>query len=398
MRRSSSSLCSPTYLDSNTLPVRRENPRFAKQSSNSFDSSASEIPPIEFTVPSLIKPAWKPKKSSKPPTRPAFELPGEAFTRRKKALFEEKQRREEEEAQRRRIFKASGIRFKDSPSMPVKENVCSRARASIGKELEKELESRPPLSEERWPFVKKRPSSVLLQQPHSNGSPAAANHSLRRAQSMRTRIPGAANRPALKDIASMPASDGASLASPGVHGLRTSNKIPRRSSSFGSSAFSHHSNETADTASSNGTQTQRQTGHSSKFSSTLPTALHANMTAAGATTTVKPRTALASTSNGTPRPPSNTGPRSLVILPPEKKSPIKISPSRNKGKEIFEREKREAEERERQKKELQQKMEKARHDASEQSRMAVQLLQKKRILKRKSIIPPPAPESAGQKK
>lgn len=382
LSRESSSVCSPISLNSHDLPGRPKQSRFSKQSSQSFSSSKSDIPPIELTVESLIKPAWKPKKSSKPPTRPAFELPGEAFSRRKKALFEERLRREEEEMQCKRAFKASGVRYKNSPAMPVKENVSSKTRASIGKELEKE----PPLSEQRWPFVKTRPSNVPAQpvSSHANGSPVATNHSLRRAETVRTRTPGAANRPALGKTASM--SDAASPFSATLRGPRSVDRLTRRSSSFGSTAFSRHSIETADDASFNGVQSPR-VRQTIKFPSTTSTGSRASLASAG----LSP-----SPSKSTLGPTISTGLGSRVLSPTEKVS-VRTPPLRSKGKEIFEREKHEAEERERQKRELREKMERARHEAAEQSRMAVQQ-KRNRTLSRKSIIRPTLAEAASQKK
>ena len=79
---------------------------------------------------SVHKPGFVPAKSTKPPTRPTFELPGEAISRRKRAEREERLRREEEELRRRRSFKASGIRYSMGPSTQPRETATSRARTN----------------------------------------------------------------------------------------------------------------------------------------------------------------------------------------------------------------------------------------------------------------------------
>ena len=79
---------------------------------------------------SVHKPGFVPVKSTKPPTRPSFELPGEAISRRKREQREERLRKEEEELRRRRSFKASGIRYSMGPSSQPRETATSRARTN----------------------------------------------------------------------------------------------------------------------------------------------------------------------------------------------------------------------------------------------------------------------------
>jgi len=67
-------------------------------------------------------------KSTKVPTRPTFELPGEAISRRKREEREAKLRAQEEEERRRREFKARPIRGSIVPSSYPRETVASRAR------------------------------------------------------------------------------------------------------------------------------------------------------------------------------------------------------------------------------------------------------------------------------
>lgn len=67
-------------------------------------------------------------KSSKPPTRPTFELPGEAISRRKREEREAKLRAQEEEERKRREFKARPIRASLVPSSTPRETLASLAR------------------------------------------------------------------------------------------------------------------------------------------------------------------------------------------------------------------------------------------------------------------------------
>ncbi|KAK3904607.1 hypothetical protein C8A05DRAFT_13535 [Staphylotrichum tortipilum] len=68
-------------------------------------------------------------KSSKLPTRPTFELPGEAISRRKREEHEAKLRAQEEEERKRREFKARPIRGAVvAPGSTPRENLASLAR------------------------------------------------------------------------------------------------------------------------------------------------------------------------------------------------------------------------------------------------------------------------------
>lgn len=104
------------------------------------------ITPNKATL-STSKPGFVPAKSAKIPTRPTFELPGEAFSRRMKAQREERLKREQEELERKRAFKASKIRYSTIPSPHVRETFTSRSRASLTAEtpqklLEREIAAR----------------------------------------------------------------------------------------------------------------------------------------------------------------------------------------------------------------------------------------------------------------
>lgn len=67
-------------------------------------------------------------KSMKQPTRPTFELPGEAISRRKREEREARLRAQEEEERKRREFKARPIRASIVPSANPRETIASRAR------------------------------------------------------------------------------------------------------------------------------------------------------------------------------------------------------------------------------------------------------------------------------
>ncbi|KAK0705246.1 hypothetical protein B0H67DRAFT_649598 [Lasiosphaeris hirsuta] len=71
-------------------------------------------------------------KSSKPPTRPTFELPGEAISRRKREERETKLRAQEEEERKRREFKARPMRHSINPGSYPRETIASRARQGRG--------------------------------------------------------------------------------------------------------------------------------------------------------------------------------------------------------------------------------------------------------------------------
>jgi hypothetical protein len=101
-----------------------------KQTSKPVDYLALKRRPISMQFP----PPPQPIKSSKPPTKPTFSLPGDAITSRKKAQLEEKQKREQEELAKKREFKARPAPNQAKPrpaSMIVRQTTSSRARLSI---------------------------------------------------------------------------------------------------------------------------------------------------------------------------------------------------------------------------------------------------------------------------
>lgn len=81
-------------------------------------------PPRSFSGPKAIK-------STKPPTKSTFELPGEALSRRKREAQEARLKAQEEEERKRREFKARPVRKSIVPDFVPRETVASRARQSI---------------------------------------------------------------------------------------------------------------------------------------------------------------------------------------------------------------------------------------------------------------------------
>ncbi|KAH7133326.1 hypothetical protein B0J13DRAFT_98735 [Dactylonectria estremocensis] len=69
-------------------------------------------------------------KSNKPLTKPNFELPGEAISRRKREEREARLKAQEEEQKKKREFKAKPMRSSIAPSTLPRETVTSRARQS----------------------------------------------------------------------------------------------------------------------------------------------------------------------------------------------------------------------------------------------------------------------------
>lgn len=71
-------------------------------------------------------------RSTKPPTRPNFELPGEAISRRKREEREARLKAQEEEERRRREFKARPIKANLASASYPRETATSRARQNKG--------------------------------------------------------------------------------------------------------------------------------------------------------------------------------------------------------------------------------------------------------------------------
>ena len=100
----------------------------------SDSSSASEKAPntVKKRISSVHKAPFIPAKSTKPPTRSNFELPGEAVARKLKEAREERMKREEaEERVKKPAFKARPVRLSQAPV--VRPTATSKARISIAK-------------------------------------------------------------------------------------------------------------------------------------------------------------------------------------------------------------------------------------------------------------------------
>jgi len=100
----------------------------AKDPAGKADIPHSKPRPISMSFPTPPPPA----KSSKPSTRPTFQLPGEAVAAKLKAAKEERQKKEEEEAAKRPAFKARPApKMKEGGGAVVRPTAASRARESL---------------------------------------------------------------------------------------------------------------------------------------------------------------------------------------------------------------------------------------------------------------------------
>ena len=86
---------------------------------------------LKTRISSVHKAPFQPVKSTKPPTRPNFELPGEAVARKLKEQREERSKHEEEETPKARVFKARPVRLSHAPE--VKLTATTKARLSMAK-------------------------------------------------------------------------------------------------------------------------------------------------------------------------------------------------------------------------------------------------------------------------
>ena len=82
-------------------------------------------------ISSIHKAPFQPEKSTKPPTRATFELPGEAVSRKLKEQREERLKREEEEKSKQLVVKPRPVRRSEAPE--VKLTATARARLSLAK-------------------------------------------------------------------------------------------------------------------------------------------------------------------------------------------------------------------------------------------------------------------------
>ncbi|GAB1313328.1 hypothetical protein MFIFM68171_03538 [Madurella fahalii] len=115
-------------------------------------------------------------KSTKPPTRPTFELPGDAISRRKREEREAKLRAQEEEERKRREFKARPIRASIVPSSAPRETLASLARRDRAAGSGSSESATP------TPTVKKRHSTAV---PSSSSKGTASSASQQQQQQTR---------------------------------------------------------------------------------------------------------------------------------------------------------------------------------------------------------------------
>ncbi|KAG9768116.1 hypothetical protein ABEF93_001709 [Exophiala dermatitidis] len=130
-----------TALGSSSRPALSFSNSPAKTTAALPNTSEKRIPSTGSSMTSLNtaksrlstnKPAFVPAKSSKPPTKPTFTLPGEAISAKLKAQREERLKREEEAEKERKQFKARPVPSKVArPSVLPRETKASQARMSI---------------------------------------------------------------------------------------------------------------------------------------------------------------------------------------------------------------------------------------------------------------------------
>lgn len=108
-------------------------PASASKDSASSSSTGITKPRITRTkrVSSIHKAPFQPTKSTKPPTRASFELPGDAVARKLKEQREERLKRGEDVNLKKSGFKARAVRHSQAPI--VKATATSKARMSLAK-------------------------------------------------------------------------------------------------------------------------------------------------------------------------------------------------------------------------------------------------------------------------
>ena len=124
----------PPARKASTLPARGAAPKSeaAKKKENTSPKVAlGSAQATHKRVSSIHKPPFQPAKSTKPPTRATFELPGDAISRKLKEQREERLKREEEEKTKQRVFKARPIRRSEAPE--VRLTAATKARLSMAK-------------------------------------------------------------------------------------------------------------------------------------------------------------------------------------------------------------------------------------------------------------------------
>lgn len=103
-----------------------------------------------------------PPKSRKPPTKPTFQLPGEAVAAKLKAQREERLKREETNEPKKRESQLHPVRKSVAPAIPVKGTVTSRARMSAAHQQPNNAPSggTKRVSVVQKPFTPRKPAQI----------------------------------------------------------------------------------------------------------------------------------------------------------------------------------------------------------------------------------------------
>ena len=170
-KRSSSSKQPPPMASKSIIAADRDAPA----------SQSRPGPAKKRAVSSVHKAPFQPAKSKKPPTRPSFELPGEAISRKLKEQKEERLKREEEVKTQKREFKARPVRLSQAPV--VRPTTASKSRMSLVRRESREINPKinAPIVDSSMPrsSTGKRSSVTNTSRPIRRGSSLVSNASAR---------------------------------------------------------------------------------------------------------------------------------------------------------------------------------------------------------------------------
>jgi len=171
-------------------------------------------------------------KSTKPLTRPTFELPGDAISRRKREEREARLKAQEEEERKRREFKARPIRTSLATGAYPRETLASRARMS---KLQQQSEAGSE-SAASTPVAKKRHSIAVTtsQTVRATHSPAMVSSagSAGKAGLLSATLPSRGRRTTVMDSQQAGASRATSTSTSSIHGGGSTAKGSRISASL----------------------------------------------------------------------------------------------------------------------------------------------------------------------
>ena len=120
-----------TAAESGSTTATATSEKSTPPSTTSDQTNTANLLTKKPRVSSLLAPPFIPAKSSKPPTRSTFTLPGEAVAQKLKAAREERLAREEAERVQARQFKARPVRKSVAPAVEVRGTISSRSRLSV---------------------------------------------------------------------------------------------------------------------------------------------------------------------------------------------------------------------------------------------------------------------------